>query len=45
MHWMSSGWGYEMTEVTAMRFVRELRSYYAISIINLAFGAVQSTWQ
>lgn len=29
-----------MTEATATRFVRELRSFYALSIINLAFGAV-----
>lgn len=29
-----------MSEGTATRFVRELRSFYALSIINLAFGAV-----
>jgi len=29
-----------MSEVTATRFVRELKSFYALSIINLAFGAV-----
>jgi len=29
-----------MSEVTATRFVRELMSFYSLSIINLAFGAV-----
>ena len=29
-----------MTEVTTTRFVRELRSFNALSIINLTFGAV-----
>jgi len=29
-----------MSEVTASRFVRELTSFYALSIINMTFGAV-----